>query len=55
MCNNKEIKHRERIPYFDLAKFVAIMFVVIGHSYLLTIGYTSLLRWLFISSINTIS
>jgi len=44
MCNNKEIKHRERIPYFDLAKFVAIMFVVIGHSYLLTIGYTSLLR-----------
>lgn len=37
----KEHGQRKRIPLFDLAKYVAITLVVIGHSYHLTIGYSS--------------
>ena len=44
MMHNSDSSHKERILFFDLAKYVAISLVVIGHSYLLTIGWGSNLR-----------
>ncbi len=38
------LENKERILYFDLAKYVAMCLVVIGHSYFLTLGWQSQLR-----------